>query len=336
MIRRGKPAIVLAPMDGVTDSIMRRLLTRLMPFDYCVTEFIRISGVVPPEHVFLRDAPELNWGSVTESGVPVGVQLLGGDPERMALSAQRVARLGAPVIDLNFGCPAPTVNRHDGGATLLQYPDRIEEIVRAVRQAVPAHIPVSAKLRLGWEDPRAIFLNAERAERGGASWITIHGRTKVQGYTPPAYWEPIGEIRKLLSIPVIANGEIWSVDDLLRCIDQTGCEHFMLGRGALSRLDVVAGCSRALGATRGERMLHSMSEPLSWSFVLGELVTLSREAGESERRTLARMKQWINYAHRRGDAPWFSSVKRLTQVDEFLSLVAAQSVGLDALCTLAA
>jgi len=312
-------------MDGVTDWVMRRLLTQFMPFDYCVTEFIRISGVVPPDHVFVRDVPELGWGSLTHAGVPVGVQLLGGDPERLALSAERAARLGARVIDLNFGCPAPTVNRHDGGATLLKYPDRIEEIVRAVRGVVPTNIPVSAKLRLGWDDPKAIFVNATRAERGGASWITIHGRTKLQGYNPPAYWAPIGEVRKRASIPVIANGEIWSADDLLRCIDETGCEHFMLGRGALARLDLVAECSKVLGASAGRVTSRSIAESISWRRMLRELTRLSQEAGEGEKRTLARLKQWLNYAHRREAISWFSEVKRLTSVEDLLSVVEAHS-----------
>ena len=97
---------------------------------------------------------------------------------------------GALGIDINFGCPAPTVNSHDGGATLLKYPHRIREIVRAVRDAVPSDLPVSAKLRLGWESIDDIYENARMAADGGASWITIHARTRAQGYQPPVYWRP--------------------------------------------------------------------------------------------------------------------------------------------------
>ena len=165
-IRKGTPALVLAPMDGVTDALMRRLLTRVTPLSYCVTEFIRVSGSVPPAKTFLLDVPELETGARTESGAPVQVQLLGGDPDLLAESALLACKLGATAIDLNFGCPAPTVNRHDGGATLLKFPERIEKIVSAVRSAVPKEFSVSAKLRLGWDDPRAILHNAERAVRG--------------------------------------------------------------------------------------------------------------------------------------------------------------------------
>ena len=187
-IEAEKPALVLAPMDGVTDHLMRRILSGIMPFSYCVTEFLRISGIVPPLHVFRRSMPELCDSCRTASGAAVQLQLLGGDPEVMARSAERAIEAGAAGIDLNFGCPAPTVNRHDGGATLLKYPERIEKIVGAVRSAVPSHLPVSAKLRLGWDDPSAVIVNAERAARGGASWITIHGRTRPERVLPCDEW----------------------------------------------------------------------------------------------------------------------------------------------------
>jgi tRNA-dihydrouridine synthase C len=303
-------------MDGVTDAFMRRLLTRWMPFTYCVTEFIRVSQHVPPAKVFGREAPELVHGALTASGVPVGVQLLGGDPERLALSALEAVAAGAKIIDLNFGCPAPTVNRHDGGATLLKYPDRIEAIVRQVRAALPKHIPLSAKLRLGWDDQRAIHENAERAVRGGVSWITIHGRTKMQGYTPPAYWQPIGEVRRAVGVPVVANGEIWSVDDLKRCEDQTGCEHFMLGRGALAAPRLVVQCAEYLKLPVSNTYLVGENSAALWFSMMRDLLRESRAAGESDRRSLSRVKQWLNYAHKRGAVEWFDLIKRARDTAE--------------------
>ncbi len=315
-IARGKPALVLAPMDGVTDALMRELLSRRMPFSYCVTEFIRISGAVPSAKTFFNDVPELHNGAVTTTGTPVQVQLLGGDADRLAESAVRAVSVGAKGIDLNFGCPAPTVNRHDGGATLLKFPERVEQIVAAVRSAVPAEVPVSAKLRLGWDDPRAIHINAERAARGGASWITIHGRTKMQGYTPPAYWEPIGEVRRNLDIPVVANGEIWSVEDLRRCQEQSGCEHFMIGRGALAEPGLVTELAKALEiTTTSEHVALCRGDATQWLPRILELIALSQGAGESERRTLSRIKQWLNYARHKGMVSWFDSIKRLESVD---------------------
>jgi tRNA-dihydrouridine synthase C len=234
----------------------------------------------------------------------------------MAEAASVAASLGAVAIDINFGCPAPTVNRHDGGATLLKFPHRIKEIVSSVRSAVPLNIPVSAKLRLGWDDPKSIHKNAEMAELGGARWITIHGRTKFQGYTPPAYWRPIGEVQRNLSIPVIANGEIWTLDDLKRCEEETGCSHFMLGRGVLADPSLAGECARYLGTV--ERPI-GIAEPFhySWEELLKGVISRSRVAGESERRTLSRLKQWLNYAHKRGEINWFDEVKRTESCVDF-------------------
>jgi tRNA-dihydrouridine synthase C len=319
MITLDKPAIILAPMDGVTDPLMRRLLTQRMPFSGCVSEFVRVSGLVPPKKVLVKSVPEIQSGSVTDSGVPVAIQLLGGDPDRLARTAQLAVEMGANCIDLNFGCPAPTVNRHDGGATLLRFPERIEGIVRAVRSALPIAIPVSAKFRLGWDDSIAIHENAERAARGGANWIAIHGRTKMQGYHPPAFWEPIGAVNRALDIPVIANGEIWNVDDLKRCQDITECQHFMLGRGVLANPILATQCARHLGLRVVSDGYEGFDGEAVWSQIVSDVVWLSREKGEAERRTLSRVKQWLNYAHKRGCISWFSTAKRCRDIKELLS-----------------
>ena len=146
---------MLAPMEGVVDYPMRRLMTE-MPglgseggYSRCVTEFIRVTDVTLPERVFFRYCPELRHGCTTASGVPVYIQLLGSDPSAMATNAWRATQLGAPGIDLNFGCPAKTVNRSNGGSILLREPERVITIVQAVRDAVPVEVPVTVKIRLG-------------------------------------------------------------------------------------------------------------------------------------------------------------------------------------------
>lgn len=145
-----KVNLFLAPMEGVTDWIMRDTLSRLGGLDFCVTEFLRVTKNLHPHKVFLRHCPELLNGSRTSSGTPVFFQILGGEPEPMALNALRAAELGAAGIDLNFGCPAKTVNRHDGGAVLLKSPQRLFTITQRVRELVPKEIPVSVKMRLGF------------------------------------------------------------------------------------------------------------------------------------------------------------------------------------------
>jgi tRNA-dihydrouridine synthase C len=230
--------LMLAPMEGVIDYTMRELLTSLGGIDRCVTEFVRVTARLLPPKVFHRLCPELAHGGATASGVPVYIQLLGGQAGVMAENAARAAELGAAGIDLNFGCPARTVNRSDGGSILLREPGRVYAIAAAVRAAVPAQVPVTVKIRLGYED-ESLFLDIVRGiEAAGANELTVHARTKRHGYRPPAYWEEIARAREVVALNIIANGEIWSPADALRCRDISGCKDLMLGRGALCRPDL--------------------------------------------------------------------------------------------------
>lgn len=314
----GKPALVLAPMEGLTDSPMRAQLTREGHFTYCVTEFLRVSAEVPPDHIILRYAPEAKQDWRTPSGCPLQLQLLGGNPELMAETAKNAVALGAPAIDINFGCPAPTVNRHDGGATLLKYPDRIEAIVAAIRAAVPETVPVSAKMRLGWEDPQDLPRNAEAAARGGANWITIHARTKMQGYMPPAHWQWIGIAKRALRIPVIANGDIWTREDFLRCREETGCEHFMLGRGAVAYPVLSWQLAAELGLRPPDAPIPEMALG-GWGGRISRFVEHCRAVSEQESYALNRSKQWLRLAASRGTFDGFERVKRAAGITELLT-----------------
>lgn len=310
--------LMLAPMEGVIDHTMRELLTSLGGVDRCVTEFVRVTERLLPPRVFQRLCPELASGGTTVSGVPVFVQLLGGQPAVMADNAARAAELGAPGIDLNFGCPAKTVNRSDGGAILLREPQRVHAITAAVRAAVPAHIPVTVKTRLGYED-KALFTDiAMGIQAAGANELTVHARTKRDGYRPPAYWDTIAEVRERVSLPVIANGEIWSVDDALRCRAVTGCTDLMLGRGALCRPDLprLIAAATATGDTR---------EPLDWQGITPLLLrffamTLQHYDAHCAGNPL---KQWLVYL--RGYFPQagalFEQVKRLREPDAILTVL---------------
>ena len=227
--------ILLAPMEGVVDSVLRDLITRMGGVDYCVTEFVRVTQHILPTKVFFQYCPELHNGSRTAAGTPVFVQLLGGQPDPMAENAAMADSLGAFGIDLNFGCPAKTVNRHDGGAALLKSPDRVFEITRAVRAAVHPDKPVTVKVRLGYDNKNYVTEIAQAASEGGAHWLTVHGRTKTEGYRPPAHWEEIATMGEAASIEVIANGDIWSPEDHARCQKVSGCQSTMLGRGLVAR-----------------------------------------------------------------------------------------------------
>lgn len=280
--------IALAPMDGVTDGSYREVLTALFDgrsgISLCVSEFVRVTRQRVTEAVFVRHCPELAHGGLTRAKVPVYVQLLGGEPYWMAEAAKLAAALGAPGIDLNFGCPAKTVNSSDGGATLLKQPGRVESVTRAVRAAVPEAIPVTVKVRVGWDDASAMVDIARAAELGGASWLTIHGRTRRQLYKPPVDWEAIGRAREAVVMPVVANGDLFGVDALRRCGEVSGCRAFMVGRGAMGRPELFA-------QARGWRR-ESLTSADMGALLLAYLDHL-HDAGFGERAILGRLKQWL-------------------------------------------
>ncbi|TAL19945.1 MAG: tRNA dihydrouridine(16) synthase DusC [Aquabacterium sp.] len=285
-------AILLAPMEGLLDFTLRDILTRAGGIDRCVSEFIRVSGTLLPESVFRRIVPELSHASRTPAGVPVRAQLLGSDPSCLAENAARLASLGPAGIDLNFGCPAKVVNRHGGGAALLDEPETIARIVAAVRRAVPAAMPVSAKMRLGVSDASRAVECAQAMVCGGAGELVVHARTKLDGYRPPAHWERIAEVREAVRVPVVANGEIWSVADALRCREVSGCTDLMLGRGAVAW----PGLALAIAAhDAGQR--HG---DLGWMQVQALLPAFWETVGRhfEARQRAGRLKQWLNYLRR--------------------------------------
>jgi len=285
--------LLLAPMEGLLDFVLRDVLTRVGGVDRCVSEFIRITDSLLPDKVFLRYIPELNHGGRTLAGVPVRAQLLGSDPVSMAENAARLAALGPEGIDLNFGCPAKVVNRHGGGAALLREPERIAAVVAAVRRAVPAHLPVSAKMRLGYDDTSLTRECAQAMADGGACELVVHARTKADGYRPPAHWEQIPAIRAAVSIPVVANGEIWTVQDALRCREVSGCDTLMLGRGIVADPGLALAIRAADDGTGDAALAWSALLPqisVFWQLVCDDL---------EPRQRAGRLKQWLNLLRRR-------------------------------------
>ncbi len=283
------PMILLAPMEGLLDFTLRDILTRVGGVDRCVSEFIRVSGTLLPDRAFIRTIPELLNGGRTPAGVPVRAQLMGSDAVCLAENAARLAALGPHGIDLNFGCPAKVVNRHGGGAALLDEPETIARIVGAVRRAVPPQVPVSAKMRLGVNcDTRAIECAQAMADNG-ADEIVVHARTKAHGYKPPAYWDRIADIRAAVAVRVVANGEIWTGHDALRCMEVTGCDAVMIGRGMVSD----PGLALAIRHPRHEGLSWEQMQPLLRAF--WELVRMKIEP----RARAGRLKQWLNHLRRR-------------------------------------
>lgn len=306
--------LVLAPMEGLTDVHMRDVLTRLGHYDWCVSEFLRVTERLLPARAFHENCPELKSGGRTAAGTPVHLQLLGSDPVVLAENAARAAELGAPAIDLNFGCPAKTVNRHRGGAVLLDEPELVHAIVAAVRKAVPPEVPVSAKMRLGVSDRSRMLENAQGIAEAGASWLTVHARTKEDGHRPPAHWGAIAEIGEAIALPLIANGEIWDEADAERCREVSGCQDLMIGRGAVTRPDLV-------------NRLRGTAGPMDWKALVSEqLVFIDRMKGYGP-GIAGRYKQWLGmltagYPEAR---VLFDEVKRIRDLEGVRAALAASA-----------
>lgn len=307
--------IILAPMEGVVDHLMRDMLTRVGGFDMCVTEFVRVVANILPNKVFYRICPELHQNGLTPAGTKVRVQLLGQEPECLALNAVKAIELGSHGIDLNFGCPAKTVNKSKGGAVLLQYPNTLYDIVSAVRKAVPSEQQVSAKIRLGFEDTSLAIENALAIQEAGASSLVIHARTKKDGYRPPAYWPWIAKIKQVLSIPIIANGEIWSADDAFNCQQQSNTQDLMLGRGALALPNLA-------------NTIKDGSQAYTWEQVTQLLIDYSGYEIYSDKGLYYpnRIKQWFSYLRRQypqADS-LFKELKVLKSSDDIVALLNEQ------------
>ncbi|PID62982.1 MAG: tRNA dihydrouridine(16) synthase DusC [Gammaproteobacteria bacterium] len=284
--------IMLAPMEGVVDAPMRDFLTQIGGYDRCVTEFIRVVDNTYPDHVFSRFCPELATGGRTAAGVPVHIQLLGSNPEAMASNARQAAKLGALGIDINFGCPSKTVNQRDGGSAVLREPARMTRILCAVRDAVPADTPVSAKIRLGYEHADDFSAIIAAIKRSGIDELCVHARTKKHGYKPPAYWTRVAEARQQLGIPVIVNGEIWTPAQARQARSESTCQDIMLGRGAVAYPDL----ARHIRAEDAGESYMPMAWPVIADKVYQQALTLHQTM---PRYAGMRTKQWLRYLSQR-------------------------------------
>jgi len=307
-------------MEGVIDALTRELLTLEAGFDWTVTEFVRVIDARLPPRVFYKHCPELlhslkQLPVATPSGVPVHLQLLGSDPATLAVNARQALELGASSIDLNFGCPAKLVNRHDGGAALLRNPERVFNAVRAVATALDGEIPVTAKIRLGFSNRLQAVACAQAVQAGGASQLVVHGRTRDEGYRPPAHWEWIGRLRRHVDIPVVANGDIWTLEDYWKARTLSGCRDVMLGRAALAD-PWLAPRIRHWQAT-GQRLPET-----TWSMRAEVLKTYAHLQSQKlpERVVTSLVKQWLAQM-RQGNAEanvQFQRLKRITRLDDLL------------------
>lgn len=310
--------LILAPMEGLADHFLRDVLTRIGGYDAAVSEFIRVTNSCLPRRTWERSCPELGQACRTPAGTPMALQLLGNDPYWLARNAARAAAFLPPAIDLNFGCPAKVVNRHGGGAMLLADPALLQRIVSAVRAAVPAEIPVTAKMRLGISDTSLALDCAQALAAGGAAQLVVHARTRDEAYRPPAHWEWIARIRAAVDIPVVANGEVWTLADWQRCRAVSGCRDVMLGRGAVADPFL---------ALRIKGAWSDTPCAADWQILLPHLRTYWQTLQQSERpgRAPGRIKLLLSYWARTWPqaAALQASVRRINEPAQMQALLLA-------------
>jgi nifR3 family TIM-barrel protein len=222
------PATVLAPMAGITDTVFRRFIREMGSCGLIMTEFTSADGVLRG-----KDRKAKRYLHFYEDEHPISAQLFGSNPESLAEAARMIEGLGFDLVDLNLGCPAKKVVKCNGGSGLLRDLPRIERIFRSVRAAVK--IPFTVKFRAGWNEKELIYPQLARlAEECGLNAIAMHARTREQGYSGQARWQWIAELKQMVSIPVIGNGDVRSPEDAAAMVAETGCEAVMIGRAAAS------------------------------------------------------------------------------------------------------
>lgn len=221
----GCPYLQLAPMEGVGDFCFRKAIASIGGFDEAVRDFLRVPANAHVKSLSKCYCPD------ELAPIPLAAQIMGSDSALMAAMAQELMLKGAPRIDVNCGCPSHTVTGRGAGSSLLKDPNILYEVARSVVLAVS--IPVTIKMRSGFDDTSLFKENLLAAQESGVRYITLHPRTKVDGYGPPAKWELIAEAKSLLKIPVVGNGDILSVDDALKMLQITQCDGLMIGRGSL-------------------------------------------------------------------------------------------------------
>lgn len=278
--KEGCPYLLLAPMEGVGDRVFRRAMASVGGFDEAVTDFLRV-----PTNAHVQSLARV-YESQETAPIPLAAQLMGSDEALMADMAHEVEKRGAPRIDLNCGCPSNTVTGRGAGSSLLKDPNLIYQVAKSMVKAVS--VPVTIKMRSGYEDTALFKENLLAAQESGVAYITLHPRTKVEGYGPAARWELIAEAKSLLRIPVVGNGDILSVEDALNMLKMTQCDALMIGRGSVTNPFIF----RQIKA-----YFTGISYKPSWEEMLGYLQTYISyiPTDSTERLKINKLKQLMGF-----------------------------------------
>lgn len=282
----GCPFLLLAPMEGLGDICFRRAMVSIGGFDESCIEFMRV-----PLNAHVQSLARVYVATHT-APIPQAAQLMGSDPSLMAAMAHEVSLRGAPRIDLNCGCPSNTVTGKGAGSSLLKQPEHLHKIAKAMVGAVK--VPVTAKLRIGFDDPNLFKENILAAQESGIKFLTLHARTKADGYVAPARWEYITEAKQMLKIPVIGNGDINTVEDAIKMLEITKCDGLMIGRGSVTNPFIFQ-----------EIRAHFAGKPFvrSWSLMKRFIEVFAENFHDKmpERNKINKLKQLISYLFKGSD-----------------------------------
>lgn len=305
--------LALAPMAGVTD-LAFRAICRSFGAGYTVTEMISAKALC------FQDSKTLRIMELGEGEQPAAVQLFGSDADCMAQAAEKVMALVHPdIIDINMGCPVPKVANNGDGSALMRDPEKAATIVEAVRRA--AGVPVTVKTRKGWDkgSVNAVAF-CQQLEAAGAAAITLHGRTKTQMYSGRADWDIIREVKQALTIPVIANGDVFEPEDASHILRYTGCDMAMIGRGAFGNPWLFR---RGLAAIRGEEVPPPPTVEERCSIAMRQFALAQQQKGEKIACLEAR-KHYAWYLRGvRGASRWKEQICRVTTMDDLRRLTDA-------------
>ena len=304
------PPLVLSPMAGVTDVSFRRLLKRRGGIGLTVSEFISVEGLT-------RNNPKSKRQMrFYEDERPFAVQIFGGQPERMRMAAEMAEEVGADILDINCGCPAPKVVKHGGGSGLLRDLPRLESILKEIKKAIT--IPLTVKIRAGYYDHTLNAVETARlAEACGAEHIALHGRTKEQGYKGRANWDLVRQVKEAVSVPVSGSGDVVTIEDAFTRWRESGCDGDLIGRGAMANPWIFRQIEDAIAGR--EPYQPTLEDKRN---VLLEYFDMLRE-DMPEIAAIGRMKQLAGQFTRglQGGATFRTSIYHSHSVDEILTRI---------------